>query len=400
MSPIHGFVPRVTSRNWRGVSRALRPTLDEQDGLRVPWVVLDAPSALADPTVSTDLRSADAQIMIDTGAWRFADARTFDTPKWTSLPYAPDRPFEPTAAWISNYIARDLSVQAELGASVYLVPGWFPAPRAPSDDVARQADLIFQAVERAGRQIDAKPLVAYVPVRSGDLENGHSYLSQLHGGYEGIYLQISPIKPYTDPTHRLSRQVALLVAGQADGRYVIAGHFGALAISLRAISIDAADAGLGDVETFDLNSKIANQKPKPSKDKDKGPRPPTPRIYVPEIGRSIKGSLWQYLMSVPAIQAELLCRRACCRFRVWQSLPQRAIEHALCCRIQESEAIERLPPSMRLDYADRLLSGIETRLGVINGALAAEGQPPLPLAYIHTQRSLLAGYHHPHRGAA
>src|SRR5439155_1896562 len=101
----------------------------------------------------------------------------------------------------THVVKRELKT-GTLGASVYLVPGWFPAPRTPSDDVARQADLIFQAVERAGRQIDAKPLVAYVPVRSGDLENGHSYLSQLHGSYEGLYLQISPIKPYTDPTHR------------------------------------------------------------------------------------------------------------------------------------------------------------------------------------------------------
>jgi hypothetical protein len=104
-------------------------------------------------------------------------------------------------------------------------------------------------------------------------------------------------------------------------------------------------------------------------------------------------------MSVLAIRAELLCRRPCCRFKSWDTLPQRATEHALCCRIQESQAIESRPVSMRIDYADRLLSEIETRLGVINSALAAEEQRPLPLTFIHAQRALLAEYQ-PHRGVA
>jgi hypothetical protein len=398
MSLMSGFVPRVTSRNRRGVARALHPTLDEPDGLQVPWMILDAPSALADPTVPAHLSSAGTRTLIDTGAWRFADRRTFDTPKWANLPYTPNRPFEPTAAWINNYIARDLCVQAELGASIYLVPGWFPPPRTPSGEVVQRADLIFQAADRVvGRDIDAKPLVAYVPVRSGDLENGHTYLSQLHNGYEGVYVQISPAKPYSDPVHRLSRQVALLTAAQAEGRHVIAGHLGALATTLRALGIAAADAGLGEAESFDLSSKIKNQQPRSPK--EKAGRPPAPRVYVPEIGRSIDGRLWLNLMSVPAIRAELLCRRPCCRFRSWDTLPQRVTEHALCCRIKESQAIESRPASMRIDYADRLLSEIETRLGVINSALAADEQRPLPLTFIHAQRALLAEYY-PHLGAA
>jgi hypothetical protein len=398
MSLLFDFVPRVTSRNRRAVTRALCPTLDEPDGLQVPWVVLDAPSALADPTVPVHLGLVGTRTLIDTGAWRFADPRTFDAPKWANLPYTPDRPFEPTAKWIGGYIARDLCVQAELGASIYLVPGWFSPPRTSSDEVVKRSDLIFQAADRVvGRDIDVRPLVAYVPVRSGDLENGSACLSQLHNGYEAVYVQISPVKPYSDPVHRLSRQAALLAAAQADGRHVIAGHLGAMATTLRALGIAAADAGLGEAESFDLNSKIKNQQPRSPK--EKGGRPPAPRVYVPEIGRSIDGRLWRGLMSIPAIRAELLCRRPCCRFKSWDTLPQRATEHALCCRIKESHAIEGLPASMRIDYADRLLSEIETRLGVINSALAADDQRPLPLGFIHAQRALLAEYH-PQRGAA
>jgi hypothetical protein len=210
-------------------------------------------------------------------------------------------------------------------------------------------------------------------------------------------VQISPVKPYTDPVHRLTRQVALLAAAQADGRHVIAGHLGAMATTLRALGIAAADAGLGEAESFDLNSKIKNQQPRSPQ--EKGGRPPAPRVYVPEIGRSIDGHLWRELMSVPAIRAELLCRRPCCRFKSWDTLPQRVTEHALWCRIKESQAIESRPISMRIDYADRLLSEIETRLGVINSALAANGQRPLPPTFIHAQRALLAEYH-PRSGAA
>jgi hypothetical protein len=399
MSHIYGFVPRITSRNRRGVARALRPpTLDEPDGLHVSWLVLDAPSALADPTLPADLRAAGASIIVDTGAWRFADLRTFDTPKWANLPYTPERPFEPTRKWVDEYVARDLAIQLELGASVYLVPGWFPPPRLPEDEVARRADLSFQAADRVvGKDVDLRPLIAYVAVRGGDLERAHSHLAQLNAGYTGVYLQISPVTPYTDPADRLSRQVALLSAARAYGRQVIAGHHGALSISLKALGIDAADAGLGEAESFNLSSKIRNQQSR-SPD-EKGGHPSGPRIYVPEIGRSIDGRLWRHLMSVPAIRAELLCKRACCRFRTVESLPQRATEHALQSRIEESAEIERLPASMRIDHADRHLARIETRLGVINSALDAENQAPLSLAFVNAQRSLLSE-HHPHSGAA
>jgi hypothetical protein len=205
------------------------------------------------------------------------------------------------------------------------------------------------------------------------------------------------VRPYADPVDRMSRQVALLTAARADGRLVIAGHLGALATSLNALGIDAADAGLGEAETFNLSSKIRNQQSR-SPD-EKGGHPPGPRIYVPEIGRSIDSRLWRHLISVPAIRAQLVCGRACCRFRTTESLPHRATEHALWCRIEESEAISRIPDSMRIDFADRQLARIETRLGVINGALQAEGQPPLPLSFVTAQRSLLSE-HHPHLDAA
>jgi hypothetical protein len=61
--------------------------------------------------------------------------------------------------------------------------------------------------------------------------------------------------------------------------------------------------------------------------------------------------------------------------------------------MEESEAISRLPDSMRIDFADRQLARIETRLGVINGALEAEGQVPLSLNFVTAQRSLLSEYH-------
>jgi hypothetical protein len=305
---------------------------------------------------------------------------------------------EPTRKWIGDYVARDLAVQSELGATAYLVPGWFPPPRTPSDELVTQADLIFEAAERTvGKEVDARPLIAFIAVRGGDLECSQARLDRLHAGYAGVYLQISPVTPYTDPVDRMSRQVTLLTAARADGRLVIAGHLGALATSLRALGIDAADAGLGEAETFNLSSKITNQQ---SRSPDaKGGHPSGPRIYVPEIGRSIDSRLWRHLISVPAIRAQLVCRRACCRFRTTESLPHRATEHALYCRIEESEAISRIPASMRIDFADRQLARIETRLGVINGALQVEGQPLLPLSFVTAQRSLLSEYH-PHMDAA
>ena len=383
----HGFLPRVTLRNRRGVLQALGPpTLDDPTPLSLPWAVLDAPSGLSDPTLPASLDTEGVRFLVDTGAWRFAYPATFQSPKWSSLPYAPSQPFEASTEWLTSYIGRDLMSQRELGAAAYLVPGWFPDVK--QRDLGDVVERVFDIVERLVRpESPQRPLVAFVGVRPSRPEVAYEHLARLHGAVSAVYLQQTPLRPYDDPPDRLDTFLDLLLSADGDGRAVIAGHLGSLGTTIRALGVAAADAGLGDAETFDAAAKVREVVPRV---KERNGGGGGARVYCPEIGRSIKGSLWRSLLEVPAVKAELACRRSCCKFRSIELTQQRATMHSLRCRVEEAEALAKLPPTMRVNHADMALQAIETRLATINGALAAAGEPPLPVTHVATQRALLA----------
>lgn len=112
----HGFLPRVTDKNRAGVARALSPSdLLGGDPPPVPWVVVDGPSANADPTLAAGLRDHGCSRLVDTQAWRFGLPLTWEMPKWTSLPYTPPSPYDATELWVRRYVRDDLRFQATAG---------------------------------------------------------------------------------------------------------------------------------------------------------------------------------------------------------------------------------------------------------------------------------------------
>lgn len=119
----HGFIPRITARNRAGIARALSPADLFGGAPPVPHVVVEAPDALADPSLVSGLQQPGRRIHVDTQAWRFGYASTWQTPKWAGVPYAPDGPYDGSQAWVAASLRRDLLAQATAGATEYVLPG-------------------------------------------------------------------------------------------------------------------------------------------------------------------------------------------------------------------------------------------------------------------------------------
>jgi hypothetical protein len=154
----------------------------------------------------------------------------------------------------------------------------------------------------------------------------------------------------------------------ARGFQVIAGHAGAATPALRALGIDAADAGLATAETF---SRPSPRRVVTSQDGEPSGGGRRSRMYFSEIGKSLGADEVERVLAVPGAAAELRgCRLPCHRFRGDHVLDQ-AREHSLWARVSEAQLVDSLPPSMRLASVYERLRTQRSVLTTLNGALAA-----------------------------
>lgn len=83
--------------------------------------------------------------------------------------------------------------------------------------------------------------------------------------------------------------------------------------ALRALGVDAADAGLAIGEGFDQSTTKRRAKPDPEEGQKRGGR--RSRMYLGQIGRSLEAADIERLLAVPGAAAELRsCRLPCHRF--------------------------------------------------------------------------------------
>lgn len=385
----HGFLPRVTSRNRAGVLRTLSPTdLFGGQPPPVPWVVLDGADAHADPTVSSGLRNSGCARIVDTQAWRFARPEAWATRKWSSLPYTPPGPYDGTEPWIRRYVRADLVFQAQVGTEAYLLPGWIGARGdSPRDMLA----MVFTAAERlVGSEVDAKPLIATLPMWRMAVDVARDAVQDLNGGLSGVYALINKWNPITAPVDSLEEVARLLLELEAAHFPVIVARGGTITPVLRALGVSAADAGLAEAETFDQAA--ATRRPAPLKT-GRGYPQPGPRMYVPAVGISVSGSRWRAMTAVPAVAAAVTCDQRCCRYAGATGQAQdHAVEHSLTSRVSEARAVEGLTSDIRLDHAYELVQQRISKLRSINAALREAGQPEIRHGHLDNQLALLTRF--------
>lgn len=304
----HEFLSRLNSRNRSGVNRALStPNLTGGSPPGMLWAIIEAPTAVADPALPAILHANQSRVLVDTQPWRCTDDRTWQVPRWPELPRVPDRAFDGSDAWITDYVRRDLELHCRLGADAYLIPSWFTER---SEDPLRPMKTAFAAAATALADVAGRPFIAGVSLRADQLTGStERIIASIDLAASAARICITPLRPMRDGVRKLEALCRLLLGIQGRGIQTIAAAGGAAGVALRGLGASVAEWRLGDAETFDVastpRSSAAAARPQRS-----GPRPGQP-MYIAEIHRSLAGKLWLAIAGVRTALAAVTCTRRC-----------------------------------------------------------------------------------------
>jgi hypothetical protein len=393
-----GFIPRMNGRSRPGIMQALAPSdLFTEEAPSVQSIIVDARLASEDHDIGTELCDRGITMIVDTQAWRYSDPRTWES-VWSSVPYAPSCPFNAQRDWVHEYVLKDLSAQLEAGGTCLLLPGWFPS--LETMDLARQVSLwTLDALEDFTSKV-ALPAIAWLPSTPGSMDASlaaakvYAKSQSVHA----IYVQRNRISGSLDPFDRLKRTAKLMLEVQDFGLPVIAGYLGSIGLTIRAIGVSAADCGPCEGQSFDFTEAIRAALPR-KEDASSRPRPLPVRMWLDELGQTVTARQMARIREDRVAYAEILCRRACHRFRRSRETVAVAAHHSLLSLCETATRQSKLPTSMRIDNARRLLMAMKTRIGILDSALSAANESLLRQEHLDVQLALLADADSP-RGVA
>lgn len=369
----HGFIPRIGEENYKAVDRCVGPTDLFSSSLELPWAIVDGAWAERKPELLGTLREHGTQLLVDTHGWRFRYDSALDVEKLRAASWAPTSPVSPVDRTTgATLVQASLRAQAELDAGAYFLPGWLPS--TPDEDLRPAYEQIVATASELA-DLPPKPFVLFVGGHTRGLDQVVKLLDDLPHFLSGIYLQLTPVTPMKDGPSKLEALTSLYQHAASLGFQVIAGHAGAVTPVLRALGVDAADAGLAIAESFDQSTTKRRAKPEAEAGQKRGGR--KSRMYFGQIGRSLEAADVERLLAVPGAAAELRsCRLPCHRFSGHHLLDQ-AREHSLWARVEEAQLVSALPSSMRATSVYERMKGRRSVLATVNGALEAAGEQPL-----------------------
>jgi hypothetical protein len=382
----HGFLPRIGEENYKAVDRCVGPADLFADPLDLPWAIVDGAWAEGKPELLGTLRQHDTKLLVDTFGWRYRYEATGDVAKLRGTSWAPQSVVSMADRTTGKALVEaSLRAQAALGADAYLVPGW--VPDSASEDLQGPYETILTTAGEFD-DVAAKPLVLFVGGHTQGPEQVVALLDQIPHFVSAIYLQLSPVSPSKDSPAKLESLTALYQHAAARGFQVIAGHAGAITPALRALGVDAADAGLATTETFATSR--ARAKPRKNHDDETRGGGRRSRMYFDQIGCSLAATEVERILGVPGAAAQLrTCRLPCHRFRGDHMLEQ-AREHSLWARVTDAQLVNSLPPSMRATSVYERTKNQRSVLTTINGALEAAGEKPLDVKQLDNRLTWIA----------
>lgn len=384
-----GFIPRMNGRSRPGIMQALAPSdLFTGEVPSVQSIIVDARLASEDHDIGAELRDRGITMIVDTQAWRYSDHRTWDS-AWSAVPYAPPGPFDAQRNWVHEYVLKDLSAQFKAGGRCLLLPGWFPS--LETVDLATQVALwTLDAFEEFTSKA-ALSAIAWLPSTpdSMDASLAAAKVYADSQSVHAIYVQRNRISGSLDPFDRLKRSAKLMLEVQNFGLPVIAGYLGSIGLTIRAIGVSAADCGPCEGQSFDFTEAIRAALPR-KEDVPTRPRPLPVRMWLDELGQIVTARQMATIRRDKVAYAEILCRRACHRFRLSRDTVAVAAHHSLLSLCETAARQSKLPTSMRVDNARRLLTAMKTRIGIVDSALSAANEPLLRQEHLDVQLALLA----------
>ncbi|MHB1447054.1 MAG: hypothetical protein ACYCTI_00490 [Acidimicrobiales bacterium] len=348
--------------------------------LRLGWAVIDAGWAYGQAELLGGLRAHGVRLLFDTGSFRYREPGPFLVPKHRDAPWAPASVLhDGDLVTVREFVRRDLRAQADLGADAYLVPGFVPRDR--TDDVSL---LSMAAVEEAVgfAELPAKPLVGFLGVHPSNVVAGRRLLDRLPSSLAGLFVQFSKVDPYRDSASRLETVARFLLDCEAAGFPTLAGRLGALGPMLAAFGVSAAEAGLGEGETFTLAQQVRPPNQDPSK--SSGPRMGR-SLFVSQIGRSLPARTWLRLLEVDALRGSLRCGLACCRWSAIDTIGARAVEHSLRWRCADVAMVEATAGPLRIQLVLDRVAQQRAVLNACNRALVELNEKPISTAHLDHQ---------------
>jgi hypothetical protein len=385
-----GFIPRVNERSRAGVMQALGTgDLFTSSTTSVRHMIVDPRLAMQDNDLRAGFLERNVSMIIDTQAWRYSDPNSWGS-NWGMLPYAPSRPFMPTREWIRGYVIGDLGAQVSMGASYLLLPGWY-ASLTDIDRAVDVAEWTLEAYEQFRRSGVLIPAIAWLPVMltsgAASLAAAMAYVES--GLVQGVYAQFNTVSGLSEPLDRARRMVKLILDIQNLGLPVIAGHLGPIGVVMRAIGVSAVDCGPCETQSFSYSDLVRNSiRRTKDQSSSRGGGPPV-RMWVSELGQTITSSQLAAIRQNPAAHAEIVCRRACHRFRSGRETLEVAVQHSLLSLDEEARKQSGRPCSVRIDAARRSLMAMKTSVPVVDEALRQGRQKTLRQGHLDVQLALL-----------
>ncbi|KAA0234608.1 MAG: hypothetical protein JJLCMIEE_03081 [Acidimicrobiales bacterium] len=383
----HGFIPRIGEENYKAVDRCIGPAdLFSEDPLECPWVIVDGAWAEGRPELLDTLKANGTKLVIDTFGWRYRYDATAEVKKLVGSSWAPAGALSiADGQQVRELVESSLNAQAILGAAAYLLPGWMPEDDA--EDLRSAYEVIFEVAADL-RDVPARPFVAFIGGHTRGVDQVLALLDEVPHFVSAVYVQLSPINPAADSPSKLESLADVYQHASGLGFKVIAGHAGAITPAMRALGIDAADAGLATNETFD-RARVRRSQGRANHDSSQGGGRRS-RMYFSQLGRSLSADDVERLLSVPAGAAELRgCRMPCHRFRS-DHIIERAREHSLWARVQDAQLVSSLPPSMRLTSLYERLRTQRSTISTINSALTHANLEPLDMKSIDNHLAWIA----------
>lgn len=377
----HGFIPRIGEGNYKAIDRCVGPTDLFSTALDLPWAIVDGAWAEQKPDLLKTLREHGTGLLIDTHGWRYRYDSGLCVAKLRTSSWAPPSTVSVAdAATGREFVQASLRAQAALSPEAYFVPGWIPA--TDTEDLRPAYEQIVATASEFD-DIPPKPLVLFVGGHTKGIDQVVALLDELPHYISAVYLQMTPVDPMKASPSKLESLTSVYTHAAALGFKVIAGHAGAVTPALRALGVDAADAGLAISESFDQSTAKRRVAAQVDDQPKRGGR--RSRMYFGQLGRSLEAAAVERVLKVPGAAAELRgCRLPCHRFSGHHLLEQ-AREHSLWARVEEAQLVSSLPQSMRPTSVFERLKAQRSVLATVNGALEVAGEQPLAVKPVDNQ---------------
>lgn len=335
-------------------------------GRSVPMrgLVIDAPTAVAQPALRQAAEGAGLPIIVDPLTHLFQDEQV-PNKGWAALDYADaqafsaDHFFEEKA--LGTLVQKSLAFQLEHGASI-LVPPYFYA-KSPTDPWFR---VQLAANRKAAEYLTGERInLPVAPIFVGSLKSfgAQRYwdtgvdeflrsLADLNVRYVPVALSSSRALN-GDTEDRLGAYLAT-VRHVGAAVPVIAwrqGQYGLAAVAAGAVGYQTGP-GIDERCDFAQLSRARRPKPPPKEKKElKMPR----HIYLSRFGRSVSGRVAQALIDNGHLRGTLTCTEPTCCPNGASSMTTDWRQHAVRSRARELDELNRMPDaSWRLNHVARL----------------------------------------------